>query len=100
MARGNGDSGGIGMHLSLLPLLRCPNGCEPHLRLCAPHSDGNLIEMGSLECGGCGAEYLVEEGIPRLLPRALADNAPDRRSDPQSAIRNPQSAIEGLQLSE
>jgi SAM-dependent methyltransferase len=48
-------------------LLCCP-ACAGALRLAAARAadDGHVIE-GTLSCGGCGVEYPVRGGIPRLM---------------------------------
>jgi ubiquinone/menaquinone biosynthesis C-methylase UbiE/uncharacterized protein YbaR (Trm112 family) len=59
------------MKTSLLPRLRCPHGCDNLLALSADREEHGEVWSGSLECGGCGTAYPIQEGIPRLLPRVL-----------------------------
>src|SRR5947208_1310206 len=64
------------MHESLLDLLRCPSGCSDPLSLNADGwRDGEAVS-GFLACSGCGQEYPIQEGIPRMLPAALAESGP------------------------
>jgi SAM-dependent methyltransferase/uncharacterized protein YbaR (Trm112 family) len=58
------------MHHSLLDILACPS-CHAPLRLSdPPEARACEIETGSLGCTGCGVDYPIRKGIPRLLPRS------------------------------
>lgn len=58
---------------TLVPLLACPV-CVASLTLESKlASDDLAIADGTLICGGCGARYPVEQGIPRLLPPDLLE---------------------------
>ena len=57
------------MHPSLLDILACP-ACHTGLRLANPPGSWPCsVALGTLECPGCGTDYPVRNGIPRLLPR-------------------------------
>lgn len=56
------------MHPTLLPLLRSPDGGP--LTLDIHETDGDDITAGTLQ-DEAGLTYPIEDGIPRLLPRAL-----------------------------
>ena len=57
-----------------LDLLCCP-GCSAGLRLNAGDvaPDGHVLS-GRLTCTGCGAEYQIQQGVPRFVPAALRDD--------------------------
>lgn len=66
------------MNRSLIPYLRCTSGCESELSIPADSGDP-VIDEGVLTCGSCGREYIISDGIVRMLPENL-DNcscAPD-----------------------
>jgi SAM-dependent methyltransferase len=54
-----------------LQYLRCP-ACKGELSVRADRTRAGEVEEGALRCGGCGAEYPVTRGVPRLL-RDTAD---------------------------
>ena len=58
------------MKFRLVPLLRCP-ACRASLGLDARDVRGLGAEQeviaGSLQCAGCGKQYAIDDGIPRLL---------------------------------
>ncbi|MCX5788976.1 MAG: methyltransferase domain-containing protein [Elusimicrobia bacterium] len=59
------------MRSALLPLLACPD-CAGALRFVSleehPH-EGAWLKKGKLGCEGCGREFSIEDGIPRLYPK-------------------------------
>jgi SAM-dependent methyltransferase len=57
------------MKRSLVAALVCPISSDP-LEL---DSDGDEVESGMLTCGGCGFEWPVRDGIPRLVPPDLVE---------------------------
>jgi len=57
---------------SLLPSLRCPACAEP-LRLVISRKDGDEVTRGTLACGGCGAVFPIQDGIPTLIPGPLPE---------------------------
>ena len=59
------------MKLRFLELACCPECCgELSLDWRAPES--GEIESGAVTCAGCSRQYPIVNGIPRLLPDALA----------------------------
>jgi SAM-dependent methyltransferase len=54
--------------------LACPD-CAGGLRLARERSERGEILDGELRCQGCGREFPILRGVPRLLPRALEDLA-------------------------
>ena len=68
------------MRLSLLPRLACPE-CGGELRFAAlerlPRPDDD-VQSGRLACAACGAEYPIEEGIPRLRPARRLGRAAEK----------------------
>lgn len=59
------------MKPALLPLLRCPTGCDAPLQLTIVEERAGEIETGCLDCPACGRTYPVQEGIARMLPLPL-----------------------------
>lgn len=59
------------MHVRFLQLACCPE-CEGALTLDWREPASGVIQSGALSCRGCGRQYPVIGGIPRLLPDALA----------------------------
>src|SRR5919197_163165 len=57
------------MKRSLVAALVCPISSDP-LEL---DSDGDEVESGMLTCRGCGFEWPVRNGIPRLVPPDLVE---------------------------
>lgn len=56
------------MKKDLLDILACP-ACKHHpLELKAEREEGGEVVEGRLLCQGCGAAYVIEDGIPNLLP--------------------------------
>lgn len=56
------------MKRDLLDILACPV-CKHHpLKLTVEREDGEDIVEGRLFCEGCNASYVIEDGIPNLLP--------------------------------
>ena len=61
------------MNPSLLPMLRCPTGCEGELTLREDRRAGaDDIVSGILRCDDCGAEYPIHRGIAQMLPHSLS----------------------------
>jgi uncharacterized protein YbaR (Trm112 family)/SAM-dependent methyltransferase len=56
------------MRARLLDLVICPR-CRGKLELSARKVDGDEIMEGVLACASCRAPYLIERGVPRLLPK-------------------------------
>lgn len=55
------------MRARLLEILRCP-ACRGGLELVgAEAGGGDEIDSGTVACRGCGADYPVRDGVPRLL---------------------------------
>jgi ubiquinone/menaquinone biosynthesis C-methylase UbiE/uncharacterized protein YbaR (Trm112 family) len=76
------------MRRECLPRLQCPIGCSDPLQLQEQEGTPERIETGTLACGGCGARYPIERGIPRMLPPDLSGTkAPDLALDPLEAER-------------
>ncbi len=58
----------IAMKKDLLDILACPV-CKHHpLELTVEREDGTEVIEGKLTCRRCGASYIIEDGIPDLLP--------------------------------
>ncbi|MCX6650154.1 MAG: methytransferase partner Trm112 [Methanomassiliicoccales archaeon] len=56
------------MKKDLLDILACPV-CKHHpLDLVVEREDGGEVAEGRLVCGKCQASYVIEDGIPNLLP--------------------------------
>lgn len=63
----------------LLRIMACPS-CRSPLRLTdPPEPRPSKIETGSLGCTGCGVDYPIRNGIPRLLPRSSGLISEDQR---------------------
>lgn len=64
------------MKRRLVEFLACPD-CRGDLRLGGAGTPGangaSEIAHGTLACDGCGRAFAIERGVPRLLPRGLAD---------------------------
>jgi SAM-dependent methyltransferase len=56
----------------LVEHLACPD-CAADLRLSRERSEAGEVIDGELRCTGCAREFPIVRGVPRLLPRALAD---------------------------
>jgi uncharacterized protein YbaR (Trm112 family) len=58
----------IVMKKDLLDILACP-ACKHHpLDMTAERVEGGEVIDGLLSCGKCKATYVIEDGIPNLLP--------------------------------
>lgn len=56
------------MKKDLLDILACP-ACKHHpLQLQVEREHAGEVVEGRLICGGCHAVYVIEDGIPNLLP--------------------------------
>jgi uncharacterized protein YbaR (Trm112 family) len=56
------------MKKDLMDILACP-ACKHHpLELIVERENGDEVVEGRLTCGGCHAVYIIEDGIPNLLP--------------------------------
>lgn len=53
------------------PLLRCPTGCSNSLQIRSAKEEAGRILTGTLHCKDCGGEYVIEQGIARMLPREM-----------------------------
>lgn len=60
------------MRRQIIPLLCCPV-CKGDLDLEVTKEDDKEILEGNLCCPACGVDYPIDEGIPDLLPRTLAE---------------------------
>ncbi|HOO56669.1 MAG TPA: methyltransferase domain-containing protein [bacterium] len=54
------------MKTRLLEYLRCPE-CKNELSLSVDKEAGGEVISGRLTCRGCGREYAVDKGIPRMI---------------------------------
>ena len=61
---------GQSMRPTLLEILACPI-CKNSLRLEISRENDTEILAGSLSCDTCTEIYLIEDGIPNLLPPEL-----------------------------
>ncbi|MBI4423312.1 MAG: methyltransferase domain-containing protein [Elusimicrobia bacterium] len=67
------------MRESLLPLLACPDcGGDLGLRPERSAEPGAWIAAGKLSCGGCGRDFPIAQGIPRLYPKGSLEAAVQR----------------------
>lgn len=55
------------MKPDLLQILRCPV-CRGELALTVHSKEGTEIVQGTLACAKCHVDYVIEDGIPDLLP--------------------------------
>ena len=55
------------MKPSLMEIIVCPV-CKGDLKLTVESEKDGEIISGTLRCGKCNVDYLIEEGIPNLLP--------------------------------
>ncbi len=56
------------MKKDLVDILACP-ACKHHpLELQVEREDAEEVVEGKLVCHGCKAVYVIEDGIPNLLP--------------------------------
>ena len=60
------------MRIDLMEILVCPM-CRAALSLTADREDGGEVMDGKLVCTECGETYLIEDGIPNLLPPDMRD---------------------------
>ncbi len=58
------------MKRSLLDILACPV-CKGDLELVVEEENEEEILTGKLICNKCNIEYLIEDGIPNMLPPEL-----------------------------
>ena len=58
------------MKRELMEIICCPT-CKGDLILSVEKEDEKEIIKGVLKCGKCGVDYLIEDGIPNLLPKNL-----------------------------
>ncbi len=61
------------MKRELMNILACP-ACKGDLVLDVTEESGTEIVSGSLRCPRCQVLYIIEEGIPNLLPPGKGDN--------------------------
>ena len=59
------------MRCEILDNLACPAGCAIALEPIADEEANSAIINGKLICAACGGEYLITDGIARLLPPHL-----------------------------
>ncbi len=59
------------MRKRLLSLLLCPACGTDGLEVVATGLEGEEILEGAIQCRGCGKEYPIVNGIPRMLPEAF-----------------------------
>jgi uncharacterized protein YbaR (Trm112 family) len=58
---------------SFIEILKCPH-CEPGiLQLKEEEMEGQEFVSGHLHCASCHGCYVIEEGIPCLLPKKLLE---------------------------
>lgn len=92
MADGDGDTDrqieGWTVNSSLLEVLRCPEGCATFLKLSVREGEKDRIKAGLLCCPTCSRTYPIENGIPRMLPAALADAGHAPSDDSTARKRN------------
>lgn len=55
------------MKSDIISMLACPN-CKGDLRISIENQQGQDILEGSLTCSKCQAIFMINEGIPNLLP--------------------------------
>ena len=56
------------MKKDLMDILACP-ACKHHpLELTVEREEAGEVVEGRLTCGRCKASYIIEDGIPNLLP--------------------------------
>ncbi len=68
------------MKARIVGYLACPD-CEGGLILASDKVDGSEIIRGSLRCSRCSHVYVIQGGIPRLLPQTLS---PEKRRTAQA----------------
>ena len=56
------------MKKELMDIIGCPT-CKGDLTLSVDTEDENEVMEGRLNCGKCGVDYPIEDGIPNLLPK-------------------------------
>ncbi len=62
------------MRRRLLDILACPD-CGSFISAATPDDDQDDLRTGSLCCDGCARSFPVVEGVPRLLPLELEQEA-------------------------
>ncbi len=60
------------MRHDLMEILVCPM-CRAALTLTADREEGGEVMEGKLVCTECRETYLIEDGIPNLLPPDMRD---------------------------
>jgi uncharacterized protein YbaR (Trm112 family) len=63
-------AGNDSMKKDLMEIICCPT-CKGDLALSIEKEDEKEIITGTLTCGKCSVEYLIEDGIPNLLPKNI-----------------------------
>ena len=58
------------MKKDLLDILACPL-CKSPLNLTVEEENDVEVVRGTLRCGSCQEDYLIEDSIPNLLPPNL-----------------------------
>lgn len=60
------------MKSQLMQILVCPVDKAQLTLTVTTESDGEILE-GNLRCSKCGEKYLIQDGIPNLLPPDMRD---------------------------
>ena len=60
------------MRPDLMDLLACPL-CKGELTLTVVDEEADEMLSGALDCAACDETYLIEDGIPNLLPPELRE---------------------------
>ncbi len=66
------------MKNDLLEILACPRCSEASLDLRVSKQDKDEIVSGELRCTVCGEIYLIQEGIPRMVP-SVSENSSENK---------------------
>ncbi len=61
------------MRPDLMDILVCPM-CKAELELSIRKQDGDEIVEGKLTCTECREDFLIEDGIPNMLPPDMRDD--------------------------
>lgn len=68
------DEGRIVLKKTMMSILACPV-CKYHpLELKVAKEDEKEVISGTLLCKNCGLSFLIEEGIPNMLPPGTANS--------------------------